>query len=73
MRRYVFAYDLDTDAVMARRTLEDWVTFLSEDIDEGEITTWDDVFGVIVDSFIMGGDFTEFVSEADVDYPEEEL
>jgi len=73
MRRYVFAYDVNTDTIQARRSFDDWVTILRDDDPELGIESWDDVYSIVLDRYIYGGDFSEFVSEADVDFPEEDL
>lgn len=66
-KRYVTIHEIDTDKVQARRTLEDWVTYLEDDA-AGDFTgepTWDAVYETIILEFIMSGDFTEFVTEID--------
>jgi hypothetical protein len=64
-------YDLDTDAVQARRTLEDWITYLTDDDNDVELSTWDDIYEVIVLDFISGGDYVEFVTEVNP-FPEDD-
>lgn len=64
MKRYIFAYDVNTEAIQARRSFDDWVTYLAEDDDEvrSSLTTWDDVYDAVLEEHIHAGDYFEFVT-----------
>lgn len=58
MRTHIIAHRINSDAVRARRTREDWCTYLELEPD----TSWDDIEDAIIFEYMTGGDFVEFVT-----------
>lgn len=57
MRTHIIIHTINSDAVRARRTREDWATFLEIEAD----SDWDTIEEAIILEFMSGGDFIEFV------------
>lgn len=57
MRTHVIIHKVNSDAIRARRTQEDWVTYL--EIESG--SSWDEIEEAMVMEFMTGGDFVEFI------------
>lgn len=59
MRTHIIIHQINSTAVRARRTKQDWVTFL--ELDDAD-ANWDAIEENIVLRFYFEGDFSEFVT-----------
>lgn len=57
-RTHVIIHKVNSDAVRARRTREDWCTYLEIEND----ATWDDIEDALVFEYMTGGEYVEFVT-----------